>query len=60
MVIGAGSKGAKLYQPKPEWVQGVLDFCDEYHVPVFMKHNLDWPERRMEWPEIVKDIAEDQ
>lgn len=56
VVIGAASKGTKLYQPKPEWVQGLLDLFDEHNVPVFMKHNLDWPERRMDWPEVVKDV----
>lgn len=51
-VIGAASKGAKLYQPRSEWVQGLLDVCDEHEIPVFMKHNLHWPERRMEFPDV--------
>jgi len=52
MVIGAASNGRTIYQPKKEWVQGLLDIADEHGIPVFMKYNLDWPERRMEFPEV--------
>lgn len=54
VVIGAASKGARFYQPLDWWVQGILDVCDEVGIPVFMKHNLDWPERRMEFPDGVR------
>ena len=50
MVIGAGSNGNKLYQPKPEWVQALVDFGIEYNIPVFMKKNLNWPERLEQFP----------
>ena len=52
MVIGAGSNGNKLYQPKPEWVQGLVDFGIEHNIPVFMKQNLDWPERFEQFPDV--------
>jgi protein gp37 len=46
-VIGAASNGRKLYQPKAEWVTGLLDLLDTHDKPVFFKGNLDWP--RTEW-----------
>lgn len=50
MVIGAASNGPKTYQPDPAWVQGLLDFADANNVPVFMKKNLEWNDRRVEFP----------
>lgn len=50
MVIGAGSDGNRLHQPEPEWVQGLIDFCDANDVPVFMKNNLAWTARMMQFP----------
>ncbi len=50
-VIGAASNGNKLYQPKPEWVQGLVELCAEHNIPVFMKKNLDWPQRLEQFPD---------
>lgn len=52
MVIGAGSNGNRVYQPKPEWVDGLLDVAGRCDIPIFMKKNLDWPERVMAFPEV--------
>lgn len=56
LVIGAGSDGNRLLQPKAEWVQGLLDVADEYGIPVFMKKNLSWPGRMMEFPDVIERI----
>lgn len=41
-VIGAATNGAKTYQPKPEWVERLLETLDRQSVKVFFKGNLDW------------------
>jgi protein gp37 len=60
VVIGAASNGRKLYQPRPEWVHGLLQTFDFNRTPVFFKGNLDWP--RTEWraafpPEPIRYIG---
>lgn len=50
-VIGAATNGAKAYQPKPEWVENVLDVLDAQGTKVFFKGNLVWNEWREEFPE---------
>jgi protein gp37 len=42
IIIGAASNGRKLYQPKPEWTQSLLDLLDAQNIPVFFKGNMDW------------------
>ncbi len=42
-IIGAQT-GVGANQPEPTWVQTILDDADWVNLPVFMKHNLDWPE----------------
>ncbi len=51
LVIGAASNGQKLYQPKEEWVQGLIYLCAEQGIPIFMKKNLDWWERAQQFPD---------
>lgn len=41
-IIGAASKGNKVYQPRPEWVKRLLEIFDAKQIPVFFKGNLDW------------------
>ncbi len=48
-VIGAATNGAKMYQPRPEWVHNVLEVLDNQGTKVFFKGNLDWP--ASEWRE---------
>ena len=52
IIVGAQT-GPKAVRPKPEWVQGILDFADEHAIPVFLKNNLNWPVARQEFPEEV-------
>jgi protein gp37 len=50
IIIGSQTgPGAK--PPKPEWVQSIIDQCREAGVPVFLKNNLNWPEKIQEFPE---------
>lgn len=58
-VIGAATNGAKIYQPKPEWVINCLDVLDSQNVPVFFKGNLDWQPFREEFPRhtAIKQLA---
>lgn len=49
-IIGAASNGAKVYQPKPEWVQTLLDILDHQAMPVHFKGNLAWSPRRSHFP----------
>ena len=49
-VIGAASNGKEHYQPDSEYVNNLLDVLDANNIPVFMKSNLEWGIRRMEFP----------
>lgn len=52
VIIGA-MKRPRLKQPKWEWVQDILLWADEQHIPVFLKNNLELPSsfiRRQEFP----------
>lgn len=51
-VIGAATNGVKTYQPKPEWVQNVLDVLDSQGTKIFFKGNLEWDPWREEFPQI--------
>jgi protein gp37 len=50
VIVGAQT-GPGAVPPKPEWVQNIIDQCREAGVPVFLKNNLNWPEKIQEWPE---------
>lgn len=50
VIVGAQTgPGAK--PPKPEWVQSIIDQCEAAGVPLFLKDNLNWPEKIQEFPE---------
>ena len=53
IITGAMSSGE---QPKPEWIQNLVEFCDEAGIPIFFKGNLEWNDWRAEFPQsqIVK------
>jgi protein gp37 len=53
-VIGAATNGAKAYQPKPEWIENVLEVLDAEGTKVFFKGNLEWDPWREEFPEIYE------
>jgi len=42
--------GSKAHQPKPEWVQSLIDQAHDVCVPVCLKDNLKWPVKIREWP----------
>ena len=54
LVIGALT-GPGAVPPEPEWVQNIIDFADEHSIPVFLKDNLDWPEKRQEFPRTMNE-----
>jgi len=48
-IIGAQT-GPGATQPDPQWVQNIIDKCRENDVMVFLKNNLNWPEKIQELP----------
>ncbi len=54
IIIGAQT-GPGAVKPKPDWVQSIIDQCRACSVPVFLKDNLNWPEKIQEWPERLND-----
>lgn len=49
VIVGAQT-GPGAIKPEKEWVQDIIDQCREAGVPVFLKDNLNWPEKIQEWP----------
>lgn len=52
LIVGALT-GPGAIKPEKEWVQGIINQCKSAEVPVFLKDNLNWPEKIQEWPENV-------
>lgn len=53
VIVGAQTgPGAK--KPKKQWVENIISYCRAYDIPVFLKDNLNWPEKIQEWPEEEK------
>jgi len=51
IIIGALTlPGGRTKQPEREWVKSLLKQADRHKIPVFVKSNLDWPEKRQEIP----------
>jgi len=51
VIVGAlTGPGSRDRQPKPEWVQSVIDQCGAAEVPVFVKDNVRWPRKIQEFP----------
>jgi protein gp37 len=50
VIVGAQT-GPRAVAPKPEWVKGIIDRCRKYGIPIFLKDNLNWPEKIQEFPE---------
>ncbi len=56
VIIGAQTgPGAK--PPNPDWVQAILDKTRERNVPVFLKDNLNWPDKVQEFPAMSGDFS---
>jgi protein gp37 len=49
VIVGAQT-GPGAVPPKPEWVQSIIDQCRCAKVPIFLKDNLNWPDKIQEWP----------
>jgi len=48
IIIGAQTR--PNLQPKKEWVEKLIDEADYYGIPVFLKDNLEWDNKRQEIP----------
>lgn len=52
LIIGPLSlHGGRTRQPDPEWVESLLRQADQYRIPVYMKPNLEWKDKRQELPD---------
>ena len=48
-IVGAQT-GPGAIKPDPGWVEAIIDVADKTNTPVFLKDNLNWPEKRQEFP----------
>lgn len=53
LIIG-GQTGPGAKETKKAWVENAISWARAYGIPVFLKDNLQWPEKIQEWPEGVK------
>ena len=51
IIVGARTKPD--FQPKREWVERILKQADRLNIPVFMKDNLKWINKRQEIPWLI-------
>lgn len=49
IIIGACTH-PKPFQPERKWVKRIVDFADEFEIPVVLKSNLNYFEQRKEFP----------
>jgi protein gp37 len=49
-VIIGSLTGIKAKQPPPCSVPEILIQCNRLEIPVFLKNNLEWPDKRQEFP----------
>ena len=53
IIIGAQTKnGGATVQPKREWVEKILRVASVDGIPIFMKDNLEWEDKRQEFPKV--------
>jgi protein gp37 len=52
IVIGAATNGKAVHQPNERHVRHVLSFASHLGIPVYMKRELDWPDRQEDFPEV--------
>ena len=45
-----GSQTNPYKPPRKRWVEDILDACERQNIPVFLKDNLQWPEKIQEFP----------
>jgi protein gp37 len=49
-VVVGGQTGPGAVQPRKEWVEKIIAKAREYRIPIFLKDNLNWPEKIQEFP----------
>jgi protein gp37 len=54
VIIGAQT-GPNAVKPEWAWVNDLLTECDKLGIPVFLKNNLHWPEKRQEFPKVTEN-----
>lgn len=50
IIVGAQT-GPGAIKPKREWVENLIDIARACNVPIFLKDNLNWPEKIQEYPD---------
>ncbi len=51
IVGGLSLPGGKIQPPKTEWIESIIEQCDEAGVPLFIKPNAQYPIERKEFPQ---------
>lgn len=54
VIIGAQT-GPGAVQPEKEWVESIIYLARDDDIPIFLKDNLNWPEKIQEWP-VVEEV----
>lgn len=49
VIVGAQT-GPGRKETRKEWVETILSYAEAYNIPVFLKDNLNWPEKIQNWP----------
>ncbi len=52
VIVGAQT-GPGAVKPEPRWVERIVEKCRTKKVPVFLKDNLNWPEKIQEFPKTL-------
>ncbi len=53
IIVGAQT-GPGAVKSSKEWIELIIEQCKRAEVPLFLKDNLEWPEKIQEWPEVMK------
>lgn len=51
VIVGAQT-GPGRKETRKEWVENILSYAEAYNIPVFLKDNLNWPEKIQKWPKM--------
>lgn len=53
IIVGAMTgQGTQNFIPKKEWVQRIIDYARKYKISLFLKNNLQWPEKIQQFPKV--------
>lgn len=52
VIVGAMT-GPGAISPRPGWVKALIAAADHFEKPLFLKDNLNWPEKRQEFPKVT-------